>query len=667
MAKPGSQKDIIVSAALNHAASIHRTLWMREYKREHGSASPPFLCCATTKREGDGEPRGCDTRPPLLDGPIYSAEFWRAWKIRSKAAARGGSKRGSNAAANVADKKCTPARSIASCASRMAATRPSTYDTPTSSFAGGRCGTQIFAALSGRDCRGGSGLLRAHHDAVRKPLRPGESRSTAVSSSVPGIRLSHSNPRGEKTSNSKRSAGDGMYDIALADKIVMRTTPSCSFKSGAASASETAVQGISRDTPGAIYSPSICSTSASIPAISFSSTDRFAAGNLKSETPGPGHYQNASAGSLVELGKRPAGRGAVAWTGVETFMDSEWSRPTPPPHLRSWRGFGNGCSVAEHVGYGACLDGRCCSRHSVEKKNALRVVQFLGRKREGGGKERASRRQPPTKEASSKSNSPPVRHQENITVCDSPVDDSTVDTSVVSSTALQGESAGVAGVKERQVAGRRRTPLHFAAERGELSLVDRLCHQGDDRNAVDERGYTPLHDAADKGNTRVVSRLLEGDEVRMSMPADRVDGARGATPKRPRQVVADPNVQDSKGRTPLYLACLHGHERAVRVLLDAGACPDLVDIRGKPAQEVAGAQRIYQLLQFKTDVSLVKANIAALEEREHNAERQQRKAAQVRAVRELAELKAEELRLRVAVDALEKKRAAYAAAAKTQC
>lgn len=44
----------------------------------------------------------------------------------------------------------------------------------------------------------------------------------------------------------------------------------------------------------------------------------------------------------------------------------------------------------------------------------------------------------------------------------------------------------------------------------------RLCYQGDDRNAVDERGYTPLHDAAEQGSTRVVSRLLQGDEeVRM--------------------------------------------------------------------------------------------------------------------------------------------------------
>lgn len=78
-------------------------------------------------------------------------------------------------------------------------------------------------------------------------------------------------------------------------------------------------------------------------------------------------------------------------------------------------------------------------------------------------------------------------------------------------------------------------------------------------------------------------------------------------------------------------------------------------------QEVAGAQRIYQLLQFKADVSLVKANIAALEERERAAQRRRRAAEQAGALRELAELKKEELRLKATVDALEAKRAAYAA------
>lgn len=65
-------------------------------------------------------------------------------------------------------------------------------------------------------------------------------------------------------------------------------------------------------------------------------------------------------------------------------------------------------------------------------------------------------------------------------------------------------------------------------------------------------------------------------------------------------------------------------------------------------------------------MSLVKANIAALEEREHAAERHRREAEQASALRELAALKKEELRLRAALDALEAKRVAYATAAKVQ-
>lgn len=94
MAEPGSPKDPIVSSALSHAASIRRTLWMQEYKREHGGASPS-LSCTTAKGESDGEFRRCESPPPLLNGPIYSAEYWRAWKSRSRAAARGGSRRAS--------------------------------------------------------------------------------------------------------------------------------------------------------------------------------------------------------------------------------------------------------------------------------------------------------------------------------------------------------------------------------------------------------------------------------------------------------------------------------------------------------------------------------------------------------------------------------------------
>ncbi|CAM9709197.1 unnamed protein product [Pylaiella littoralis] len=651
--EPGSQQDSVVLSAKAHAASIRRTLLMREYKREHGRAMPPAGRNACKPQQQQMERRHKlgkrDDPSPIVNGPIYSTEYWRKWKHRSRAGARAGSGGGT-------DTPHVTERSLSARTLRGTRRRSLINAHPTSSFAGGRHRTQIFAVVSGGRGGRGDSLLRAHHDAVIQPLLKGRNqRAARDSSSSPGVRLSHNDPRPMDVNSSKRSAGDGMHDIAMADKVVMRAASSCSFRAGAGSSSETAIQGLSRDTPGPIYDPNIGGSSAPTPATLFSPADRFPVAHTISWTPGPGHYNTA--GDSVHRGKRPAGPGAVAWTGVETFMDSEWCRPVPPPHLRPWQGFGSGCNVQEHIDYGACLDGRCCTRNSFEQKNALRVVQFLGRGQRPGRRRDRGQRQ------GRSANEKPI-------VGSSPGDNGTFDEATAASPNVSRgmASAGVLRPPEARAAVRKRTPLHFASERGELALVDsRLCCQGDDRNAVDERGFTPLHDAADKGNTRVINRLLLGDEdENTALPAGAKRGARAVAKQRPRQFPANPDAQDDKGRTSLYLACLRGHERAVRALLKAGACPDLVDIRGKPAQEVAGAQRIYQLLQFKADVSLVKANIAALEERERVAERLQQEAAQAEAVRKLADLKAEELRLRAAVDALEKKRVAYATAAKTQ-
>lgn len=77
---------------------------------------------------------------------------------------------------------------------------------------------------------------------------------------------------------------------------------------------------------------------------------------------------------------------------------------------------------------------------------------------------------------------------------------------------------------------------------------------------------------------------------------------------------------------------------------------------------MAGQQKVYQLLQFKADVSLMKANIAALEERKQSADRLRQDAARASTQNELEELKREELRLRALIVAVEKKRRAYTAA-----
>lgn len=97
----------------------------------------------------------------------------------------------------------------------------------------------------------------------------------------------------------------------------LKNADSCSFRAGAASSSETAIKGISRETPGAIYDPGIGGSGVVVPATRFSSADRFPVGNMTFGIPGPGHY---------DAGDGAGGLRVVSWTGVETFMDSEWSR-----------------------------------------------------------------------------------------------------------------------------------------------------------------------------------------------------------------------------------------------------------------------------------------------------------------------------------------------------
>lgn len=227
-------------------------------------------------------------------------------------------------------------------------------------------------------------------------------------------------------------------------------------------------------------------------------------------------------------------------------------RPVPPPRLRPWQGFGNGCSVQEHIDYGACLDGHCCTRHSVERKNALRVVQFLGGgQRQRRGRDRGQRQgrsangncgrrnervdglqqilrpnttrsrkrpsdplspssSPPQSERRDQSEEKPngfscssargnddssVEADRRVSDGSSPsplfsssspnraepvvgfssADTSTIDESTAVSSVASGggASVGVFCNGEARAAARKKTPLHFASERGELALVDR--------------------------------------------------------------------------------------------------------------------------------------------------------------------------------------------------
>lgn len=93
MAEFGEQ-DSVLDAALLHAAAIRRTLRMQEYKRKHGRALPSSAGATNSPVEvGRHKPHKIEEPPPVLDGPIYSTDYWRAWKNRSRAGIRGACRR----------------------------------------------------------------------------------------------------------------------------------------------------------------------------------------------------------------------------------------------------------------------------------------------------------------------------------------------------------------------------------------------------------------------------------------------------------------------------------------------------------------------------------------------------------------------------------------------
>jgi ankyrin repeat protein len=106
------------------------------------------------------------------------------------------------------------------------------------------------------------------------------------------------------------------------------------------------------------------------------------------------------------------------------------------------------------------------------------------------------------------------------------------------------------------------TALHYAAGRGQLSVVHLLLQKGADVNATETNGSTPLHNAASNLLWRV------GEGVVGNPPAyqgkDQLIEALLAAG-------ADINAKTTSGETPLHVAAAFGGIDEVRVLLAKGA------------------------------------------------------------------------------------------------
>ncbi|KAL3472617.1 hypothetical protein BJX99DRAFT_262178 [Aspergillus californicus] len=104
--------------------------------------------------------------------------------------------------------------------------------------------------------------------------------------------------------------------------------------------------------------------------------------------------------------------------------------------------------------------------------------------------------------------------------------------------------------------------LYNLAKHGALKRVKQLLAEGVQPDTRNDQGVTPLWNAASYGHFQVVEALLQTNQV-------------------------DVNAKSSAGRTPIFWAAARGYASIVRLLLDAHAVPNVPDINGNTAYDMA--------------------------------------------------------------------------------
>ncbi len=145
------------------------------------------------------------------------------------------------------------------------------------------------------------------------------------------------------------------------------------------------------------------------------------------------------------------------------------------------------------------------------------------------------------------------------------------------------------------------SPLHFAAERGNIKRCRALLAANRDLNPGNQPGLTPLHIAAENGNIPLVGLLLEyGADINLKTREDKIERLRDCTPlhyaaEQGREKMVEfllqrgaaVNVRTFHQYTPLHYAALQGSLKIAQMLAEAGADISAVEVGGFTALQLA--------------------------------------------------------------------------------
>ncbi|NXL27223.1 ANKR6 protein, partial [Glaucidium brasilianum] len=149
-----------------------------------------------------------------------------------------------------------------------------------------------------------------------------------------------------------------------------------------------------------------------------------------------------------------------------------------------------------------------------------------------------------------------------------------------------------------------RTPLHLAAHKGHLHVVQVLLKAGCDLDIQDDGDQTALHRAAVVGNTDVIATLIQEG---CALDRQDKDGNtalheacwHGFSQSAKVLVKAGANVlaKNKAGNTPLHLACQNSHSQSTRVLLLGGSRADLKNNAGDTCLHVAARYNHFPIVR----------------------------------------------------------------------